>query len=71
MDEQQFQTKPTPENAWELARTLELAAAAIPDSAQSYRERIVAVWSDQNRRYPAHPWIQQRLAQVQAALAHR
>jgi hypothetical protein len=64
IDERLFQAGATPANAWVLARTLEFTIEALPQSALEYRHRIADVWGDQDRRYPHHPWIEQRLAEA-------
>ncbi len=51
----------TPATAWALTRALEFAAVAIPASAPANRQRIVAVWADQDRRFPGHPYLQERV----------
>jgi hypothetical protein len=43
---------------------LEFTIEALPQSALEYRHRIADVWGDQDRRYPHHPWIEQRLAEA-------
>jgi predicted Ser/Thr protein kinase/tetratricopeptide (TPR) repeat protein len=70
LEEQLLQKMPTPPKAWRLARALTLAAAMLPESAPTFRKRIADVWSDQNRRFPGHPWIRQRLREAQLALAN-
>ena len=61
---------PTPGAAWALAETLGYAAAAFPASARPRRERILAVWEDQDRRYPGHPYLRNQVAAALAALEH-
>jgi tetratricopeptide (TPR) repeat protein/tRNA A-37 threonylcarbamoyl transferase component Bud32 len=65
LSEQLFKKTSTPSYAWNLAQVLEHAALAIPATAKSRRGRILAVWEDQNRRYPGHPYIEQRLSEAQ------
>ncbi len=54
-----FDRKPLPSNAWGLTVALSLAA---PDNGQ----RILAVWEDQNRRFPGVPYIERKLAEAKA-----
>jgi len=54
-----------------LTRMLQFGAAVTSESWLSLRRRSVDIWSDQVRRFPGHPWIEQRLAEAQSALAHR
>jgi len=63
ISEQLFKRTSTPGYAWGLTQTLETAAAAIPASAQARRQRIIEVWKDQNRRFPGHSFIEQRIAE--------
>jgi len=60
ISEKLLQKTPTPAAARALTQALEFSAAALPSSAPSNRQRIVAVWTDQNRRYPHHPYLQER-----------
>jgi serine/threonine protein kinase len=62
---------PTPANAWALAQVLESAAAAVPASTESRRQRILAVWSDQNRRYPGEAYIEKQVSEAQTRLSSR
>lgn len=71
VEEQVFQNASTPTNAWMLTRMLQFGAAVTSESWLSLRRRSVDIWSDQVRRFPGHPWIEQRLAEAQSALAHR
>jgi serine/threonine protein kinase len=71
LDEALFGKMATPATAWALTRALEFAARAMPVSAQSRRERILAVWTDQNRRFPGQPYIEQRVIDARARLAAR
>jgi serine/threonine protein kinase len=61
----------TPGNAWLLCRALDAAAAATPETAKSRRGRILAVWSDQVRRYPGQPYLERKAGDAQAALTAR
>jgi eukaryotic-like serine/threonine-protein kinase len=54
----------TPRAAFQLTKTLQSAAAALPGPVDSYRTRIVEVWTDQDRRYPGQPRIMQQLAEA-------
>jgi tetratricopeptide (TPR) repeat protein len=60
-----FQKTPTPFYAWNLARVLQFAATAIPETAQQNRELVVNVWHDQNSRFPGQPYIQQQVADAE------
>ena len=51
----------TPEVACALAEALEFAAVAFPVIAPARRQRILAVWTDQDRRFPGHPYLQERV----------
>ena len=71
LDEKLLAQTATPANAWILAQTLDFAAAAIPAAARSRRERIAAVWKDQNRRFPGHAYIENQLSDAKARLNGR
>jgi tetratricopeptide (TPR) repeat protein len=60
-----FERTATPFYAWNLARVLEFAAIALPESAQRNRELIVNVWHDQNSRFPGQPYIEQQVAEAE------
>ena len=62
---------PTPANAWALTRALDFAAAAIPSTAQERRQRILAVWTDQNRRFPGMPYIEKQMLEAKTRLNAR
>jgi hypothetical protein len=64
IDEQMFKKTTTPAYAWNVAKSMELAAKALPDTAPQRRARILAVWKDQNQRFPGHPYIEQQLEQA-------
>lgn len=66
--QQLYQERRTPGYAWALAQRLDLAARAFPESAKSYRHAILVVWDEQNRRYPGHPYIAQRVAEARVKL---
>ena len=55
----------TPFYAWNVANALELAGEAMPASAPLRRARILAVWQEQNRRFPGEPYIEQKVAEAQ------
>ncbi len=59
-----FAKAPTPANAWRLTRVLEFAAVAVPEGAHTRRERILAVWEDQNRRFPGMPYIADKVREA-------
>ncbi len=61
--ELRYAKAPTPQMAWNLARALEFAAKTEP----ARRERIAALWADQNRRFPGQPYIEQKMRDAQAA----
>ncbi len=65
-DEHMYAKTTTPSYAWDLAQALAYAASAVPESAHARRQRIADVWADQDRRYPGHPWIEQKLAEARA-----
>jgi tRNA A-37 threonylcarbamoyl transferase component Bud32/tetratricopeptide (TPR) repeat protein len=68
IDEQLFQKSPTPANAWALARTLEFAAVAVPESAPARRQRVLAVWMEESKRYPNHAYLEQQVAEARSRL---
>jgi len=55
---------PTPANAWAVARALDLASTAVPASARARRQRILDIWTDQNRQYPGTPYIENQVRQA-------
>jgi tetratricopeptide (TPR) repeat protein len=59
---------PTPGAAWALAEALNYAATAFPALARPRKERIFALWEDQDRRYPGHPYLRNKAAAALAAL---
>jgi len=71
LEEQVFQKAPRPANAWALARALELAAGALPESATGFRHRIEEVWNSQRQRYPGRAWIEMQWSESRAALSGR
>jgi serine/threonine protein kinase/tetratricopeptide (TPR) repeat protein len=71
LNERLYKDAPTPATGWELTRALKFAAAALPDSAPAFRRRIVEVWRDQDRRFPKHPWIAQRLVEAESQTAKK
>ena len=66
--EQLFRKAPTPGHAWGLASALEHAAEALPATAPARRERMAAVWAEENRRHPGHPYLEQRAAESRSQL---
>jgi tetratricopeptide (TPR) repeat protein/predicted Ser/Thr protein kinase len=54
----------TPGHAWETEQVLEFAAKVQPESAKARRERIGAVWADQEQRFPGRPWITKHAAEA-------
>jgi hypothetical protein len=68
IDENLFTKSPTPTNAWALARTLDFAAAAVPESAVERRQRTLAVWTDQSKRYLNHAYLEQRVQEARSRL---
>jgi serine/threonine protein kinase len=70
LQEETFGKAPTPANACPLAITLDYAAISMPESAATYRTRIAAIWSDQNRRFPHSSFIERQMTESQRKLAH-
>ena len=64
--EEAYRKMAVPASAWGLARALDFAAAAVPDSAKARRQRIPDVWSDQNRRFPGLPYIEQKVREAES-----
>ena len=58
--EKRYAKTPTPQAAWNLGRALEFAAKAQP----ARRDRIAALWTDQNRRFPGNPYIETKVKAV-------
>jgi serine/threonine protein kinase/tetratricopeptide (TPR) repeat protein len=58
---------PTPANAFTLTIALDRAAKAFPSTSKARRERILAVWQDQNKRYPGIAYIERKVAEAQAS----
>jgi len=56
---------PTPATSWALARALDLKSDAVPASARAHRQRILNIWTDQNRRYPGLPYIEYQMRQAE------
>jgi serine/threonine protein kinase/tetratricopeptide (TPR) repeat protein len=71
LDENLLAKAATPASAWALTRALEFAATDIPASPQSRRQRILAVWTDQNRRFPGQPYIEKQVVEAQMRLDGR
>ncbi len=66
--EQDLSEAATPGNAFTVAAILDVAATAEPESALVRRQRAVAVWADQNQRFPGNVYIENRLASAVDAL---
>lgn len=71
VEERMYAKTSTPSYALDLTEALSYAAATIPESARARRQRMVEVWTDQDRRFPGHPWIEQRLAEARARSSMR
>lgn len=61
--ERLYRKTSTPFYAWNLEQALQFA-----DTADA-RRRLVEVWDEQNRRYPGHPYLEERLAAAKTALS--
>jgi tetratricopeptide (TPR) repeat protein len=68
LNEARYMAAATPANAWSIARVLNLAAVAHPESENSRSARILAVWQDQNRRFPGLHYIEEQIADARERL---
>jgi tRNA A-37 threonylcarbamoyl transferase component Bud32/tetratricopeptide (TPR) repeat protein len=64
-----YKKVPTPSYAWNLVEALDAGAAAIPESAVGWRHRAVEVWDEQNRKFPNHTYIEDRLTRARTAVS--
>jgi hypothetical protein len=53
----------TPFYGWNVDGALEQAAKALPATARVRRERILSLWTEQDRRFPGEPYIEEKIAE--------